>query len=204
MAVAAGGSSNGRTPGSGPGNGGSSPPPPAIFGFPASRLSQRRVQHGSRAAPSSRGLGHGPLKAETRVRIPLGPPTPVHSVRHHVAGRGGDAGNDRRDREAGPADPLPLRVHVRTSKFREETQRRAAAILHELGLEAPAGQATAVFTTANEFELTPEDEVEMPRPLQSIAFFLIGRDGLIRWSLAQIRGLSLSPARGAGFPSVTF
>src|SRR6266850_4852747 len=26
------------------------------------------------AAPSSRGLGHGPLKAETRVRIPLGPP----------------------------------------------------------------------------------------------------------------------------------
>src|SRR5882724_5344494 len=26
------------------------------------------------AAPSSRGPGHGPLKAETRVRIPLGPP----------------------------------------------------------------------------------------------------------------------------------
>src|SRR5438477_8005377 len=25
-------------------------------------------------APSSRGPGHGPLKAETRVRIPLGPP----------------------------------------------------------------------------------------------------------------------------------
>ncbi len=29
------------------------------------------------AAPSSRGLGHGPLKAETRVRIPLGPPTRI-------------------------------------------------------------------------------------------------------------------------------
>src|SRR5690349_6209773 len=91
MAVAAGGSSNGRTPGSGPGNGGSSPPPPAIFGFPASRLSQRRVQHGSRAAPSSRGLGHGPLKAETRVRIPLGPPVQkVVSVRD-------EAGDEWRD-----------------------------------------------------------------------------------------------------------
>src|SRR6266508_3511809 len=31
------------------------------------------------AAPSSRGLGHGPLKAETRVRLPLGPPTWIHS-----------------------------------------------------------------------------------------------------------------------------
>src|SRR5438034_891670 len=30
--------------------------------------------HQRRAAPSSRGPGHGPLKAETRVRIPLGPP----------------------------------------------------------------------------------------------------------------------------------
>jgi peroxiredoxin len=76
---------------------------------------------------------------------------------------------------------------VRTPEFREETQRRATAILHELGLEAPTGQATAVFTTANGFELTPEDEAEMPRPLQSIGFFLIGRDGLIRWALADPR-----------------
>src|SRR5689334_19672984 len=158
MAVAAGGSSNGRTPGSGPGNGGSSPPPPAIFGFPASRLSQRRVQHGSRAAPSSRGLGHGPLKAETRVRIPLGPPTPVHSVRHHVAGRGGDAGNGPRGPVAGPTHPPPLRRPLRTSQFREETPRRGAAILDEVGLEAPGGQGTGVFTATNEFQLAPEDE----------------------------------------------
>src|ERR1700704_2434094 len=75
MTSAAGGSSNGRTPGSGPGNGGSSPPPPAIYRFPALWTRRfGRVQHGSRAAPSSRGLGHGPLKAETRVRTPLGPP----------------------------------------------------------------------------------------------------------------------------------
>src|SRR5205823_3637180 len=31
-------------------------------------------------APSSRGPGHGPLKAETRVRIPLGPPLLVGQV----------------------------------------------------------------------------------------------------------------------------
>src|SRR6185312_2930343 len=49
--------------------------PQPFLAFPASwPRSDRRVQHGSRAAPSSRGLGHGPLKAETRVRIPLGPP----------------------------------------------------------------------------------------------------------------------------------
>jgi hypothetical protein len=81
----------------------------------------------------------------------------------------------------------------RTPEFREETQRRAAAILDELGLEAPAGQATAVFTTANGFNLTPEDEAEMPRPLQSIAFFLIGRDGVIRWTLADPRIVPLPP-----------
>ena len=72
MSACAGGSSNGRTPGSGPGNGGSSPPPPAIF-----VSAQRDAEHDAadaRPAPSSRGLGHGPLKAETRVRIPLGPP----------------------------------------------------------------------------------------------------------------------------------
>jgi peroxiredoxin len=81
----------------------------------------------------------------------------------------------------------------RTPEFREETQRRAAAILHELGLEAPAGQATAVFTTVNGFKLTPEDEAEMPRPLQPIAFFLIGRDGVIRWTLADPRIVPLPP-----------
>ena len=29
----------------------------------------------SASVPSSRGLGRGPLKAKTRVRLPLGPPT---------------------------------------------------------------------------------------------------------------------------------
>ena len=28
----------------------------------------------SASVPSSRGLGRGPLKAKTRVRLPLGPP----------------------------------------------------------------------------------------------------------------------------------
>ena len=33
-------------------------------------------------APSSSGLGRGPLKAETRVRVPLGPPMQYIALQH--------------------------------------------------------------------------------------------------------------------------
>lgn len=81
---------------------------------------------------------------------------------------------------------------VRTPEFREETERRAAQALRELGLSAPAGQAGAVFLAADGFEMTAEDEAEWQRPLQTIAYFLIGRDGVIRWSHADPR-LTLIP-----------
>jgi peroxiredoxin len=76
---------------------------------------------------------------------------------------------------------------VRTPEFRGETERRAAEVLRDLGLSAPAGQAGAVFAAADGFEMTSEDEAEWQRPLQTAAYFLIGRDGLIRWSHADPR-----------------
>jgi hypothetical protein len=81
---------------------------------------------------------------------------------------------------------------VRTPEFREETERRAAESLRELGLSAPPGQAGAVFQAADGFEMTAEDEAERQRPLQTIAYFLVGRDGMIRWSHADPR-LTLIP-----------
>lgn len=71
---------------------------------------------------------------------------------------------------------------TRTPEFRQETERRAAAVLRELDQQAPAGQAGSIFMTYDGFEMTAEDEAEMQRPLQSVAYFLIGSDGLIRWA----------------------
>jgi peroxiredoxin len=76
---------------------------------------------------------------------------------------------------------------IRTPEFGQETERRAAAILRELTQEAPAGQALSVFMTSDGFAPTAEDEAEKQRPLQSVAHFLIGRDGLIRWALVDPR-----------------
>jgi hypothetical protein len=76
---------------------------------------------------------------------------------------------------------------IRTPEFRQETERRAAAILRELEMQVPAGQAVSVFMTSDGFEVTAEDEAELQRPLQSVAYFLIGRDGLIRWALVEPR-----------------
>jgi peroxiredoxin len=78
-----------------------------------------------------------------------------------------------------------LREVPRTSEFRQETERKAAAILREeFDQQVPAGKAMSVFMTAGGFEITVEDKAELERPLQSVAYFLIGSDGLIRWVLA--------------------
>ena len=82
---------------------------------------------------------------------------------------------------------------TRTPEFREGTERRAAAILSELDQHAPAGQALSVFMTADGFERTAEDEAEQQRPLQSVAYFLIGSDGVVRWVLADPRIVPLPP-----------
>ena len=76
---------------------------------------------------------------------------------------------------------------VRTPEFREETERKAAETLRELGLQAPPGQAGSVFAASNGFEMTAEDQAEWQRPLQAVAYFLIGRDGLIRWASVETR-----------------
>jgi hypothetical protein len=39
-----------------------------------------------------------------------------------------------------------------------------------------------VFAKSDGFEMTSEDDAEWRRPLQKTGDFLIGRDGLIRWS----------------------
>ena len=56
--------------------------------------------------------------------------------------------------------------------------RRAVEILRDLGLQAPPGQATAVFDASVDasdgFEMTAEDDAEWKRPLQSVGYFLIG------------------------------
>jgi len=74
---------------------------------------------------------------------------------------------------------------VRTPEYREQHERRAAAVVEELGLQAPPGQAAAVFAGADGFEMTPEDNDEWQRPLQACGQFLIGRDGVIRWARAE-------------------
>lgn len=59
-------------------------------------------------------------------------------------------------------------------EFREETERKAAETVRELGLTAAPGQAGSVFMGFDGFEMTAEDEAEWQRPLQIVAYYLIG------------------------------
>ena len=79
----------------------------------------------------------------------------------------------------------------RDAELREETERQAEAILEELGIQHAAGEATATFLAAGGFEMTPEDEAEFGRARQSVAYFLIGADGVIRWTRDDIHMLAL-------------
>jgi len=71
---------------------------------------------------------------------------------------------------------------IRTPEFRQHTEEKAAEALRELGLDAPAGQAGVAFLKWDGFEMTPEDEAEWKRPLQSGGYFLVMPDGAIRWA----------------------
>jgi hypothetical protein len=95
------------------------------------------------------------------------------------------------DREIHRAYGLP--EVVRTPEFRQETARRAAAVLGERARHLTNDQALAVFMTADGFETTAEDEAEMQRPLQSMAYFLIAPDRSIRWVLVDPRIVPLPP-----------
>ncbi len=80
---------------------------------------------------------------------------------------------------------------IRTPEGREAAEKEAAEILRGLGIQAPPGQAATVFATADGFEITVEDEAEQQRSLQTGGYFLIGPDGVIRWSRA---GVTASPS----------
>jgi hypothetical protein len=43
------------------------------------------------------------------------------------------------------------------------------------------------FMNWDGFDMTPEDDAEWKRPLQSVGYFLIGRDGVIRWARVEAR-----------------
>jgi peroxiredoxin len=73
---------------------------------------------------------------------------------------------------------------TRTAAMREAVEQRASEILGEAGIAAPPGQAGMIFGGADGFEMTTEDEAERQRPLQTCAYFLVGRDGVIRWARA--------------------
>ena len=79
----------------------------------------------------------------------------------------------------------------RGPELREETERQAAAILQELGIRPPAGEATVTFLTTGGFEMTAEDEAEFGRARQAVGYFLIGGDGVIRWTRDDIHMLPL-------------
>jgi peroxiredoxin len=71
---------------------------------------------------------------------------------------------------------------IRNPDGRAVVERKAAAVLAELGMDARPGEAAAVFAAWDGFEMTAEDNAEWQRPLQTAAYFLIGRDGVIRWT----------------------
>jgi len=64
----------------------------------------------------------------------------------------------------------------------ESAEREAADILRGSDVEYAPGHALDVFAKSDGFEMTGEDDAEWRRPLQKTGDFLIGRDGLIRWS----------------------
>jgi hypothetical protein len=66
--------------------------------------------------------------------------------------------------------------------FFEETERRAAKILRDQGVKVEAGEARSVFMASGGFAMTVEDQAELQRQAQTVGQFLIGRDGLIRWT----------------------
>jgi peroxiredoxin len=71
---------------------------------------------------------------------------------------------------------------VRTPELRQDVERRVVEALRDLGIQAPPGEAGAVFVKADGFDFTTEDQAEYERPLQTVGHFLIGRDGVIRWA----------------------
>jgi peroxiredoxin len=82
---------------------------------------------------------------------------------------------------------------ARAPEHRTEVESNAVAVLRALGIEAPTGEAAVTFAGLDGFEMTEEDDAEWKRPLQAIGYFLVGRDGLIRWARVDQRGFRPLP-----------
>jgi hypothetical protein len=58
---------------------------------------------------------------------------------------------------------------------------RASEVLREMNIDGGVDVAD-VFQKLDGFELTVEDDAEFQRPLQSVGYYFIDRDGVIRWA----------------------
>ena len=74
-----------------------------------------------------------------------------------------------------------LTAVVRTPEMRAAALQRASEALKELNIES-GGNVFDAFMGHDGFELTAEDDAEYQRALQSVGYYLIDRDGVIRWA----------------------
>jgi peroxiredoxin len=74
-----------------------------------------------------------------------------------------------------------LTATVRTPEMRAAALQRAGEILREMNVE-PGDDIVEVFQKLDGFEMTPEDTAEFERPLQSVGYYFIDREGIIRWA----------------------
>jgi peroxiredoxin len=74
-----------------------------------------------------------------------------------------------------------LGAAARTPELMAGVARRATAMLREMGVEAGADPIMTVHHHGG-WEDTAEDEAEFKQPLQSVGYYLIDRQGVIRWA----------------------
>jgi hypothetical protein len=76
-----------------------------------------------------------------------------------------------------------LTAEVRTPEMMEAGTRRAAELLREMNIDDRGDP----FNTMHHYDGwvdTPEDDAEFKRPLQSVGYYFIDRQGIIRWASA--------------------
>jgi peroxiredoxin len=74
-----------------------------------------------------------------------------------------------------------LAARRRTPELMAPFNQRAAEILREMNID-DGGDPLMALHYHGGWEDTPEDEVEFKRPLQAIGYYLIDRQGVIRWA----------------------
>jgi peroxiredoxin len=74
-----------------------------------------------------------------------------------------------------------LSAVMRTPEMIAAAMQRAREVLREMNIDGDVDVADA-FQKLDGFELTAEDDAEFQRPLQSVGYYFIDRDGVIRWA----------------------